>query len=463
MTAARDRVGPSAAFSQAASPRSIRGHLIDSLVGSAPTEIPLGRITHNPGNPREVLDEGYIAALGANMGQVGQIQPATVMTRLAFLVAHPEHQDEVPAEAEYVVLDGHCRLAAARSAGLSTLKITVDDSAAGTPEDILAAALSANHFRKDLTYIEEARALEALIAHHGSAAAVADLLGGRLNAGWISQRRALLALPQDVQDRVDAGEIPLEIARSAGRKDPEDQRAFIEARLSERHAAQAGKAKAKRGRAAAADRRASEASGGGGFYGVNNAGAEASGGSGFYGVNNAGAEGAGGGEFYGVNNRGAEGGEPGEFYGVNNAGVEGPEAAEFYGVNNTRAAGPGTGESSYGASDRGAEDVGVGVGEFYGVNNQGETGVSGGGEFYGVNNGDGAGQGVPEPRDAAGGDGPEDEAAPGAGWVHVRKLNRMPWTDGHKVADLVLAKMDEEQREVLMQRIIEARTASRPD
>ncbi|MGW1776690.1 ParB/RepB/Spo0J family partition protein [Streptomyces sp. NPDC002104] len=427
MTAARDRVGPSAAFSQAASPRSIRGHLIDSLVGSAPTEIPLGRITHNPGNPREVLDEGYIAALGANMGQVGQIQPATVMTRLAFLVSHPEHQDEVPAEAEYVVLDGHCRLAAARSAGLPTLKITVDDSAAGTPEDVLAAALSANHFRKDLTYIEEARALEALIAHHGSAAAVAELLGGRLNAGWISQRRALLALPQDVQDRVDAGEIPLEIARSAGRKDPEEQRAFIEARLSERHAGQAGKTKAKRGRAAAADRRA-EASGGGEFYGVNNRGAE----------------GGGPGEFYGVNNQGAEGGGPGEFYGVNNQGAEGGGPEEFYGVNNQAA-------------------EGGGPGEFYGVNNQGEAGVSGGGEFYGVNNGDGAGQGVPEPRDAVGGDDPEDEAAPGAGWVHVRKLNRMPWTDGHKVADLVLAKMDEEQREVLMQRIIEARTGSRPE
>ncbi|MCY0942890.1 ParB/RepB/Spo0J family partition protein [Streptomyces antarcticus] len=360
MTTARERVGPSAAFSQAASPRSIRGHLIDSLVGSAPTEVPLDRITYNPGNPREVLDEGYITALGANIGQVGQVQPATVMTRLAFLVAHPEHQHDVPADAEYVVLDGHCRLAAARSAGLPTLKITVDDSSAGTPEDILAAALSANHFRKDLTYIEEARALEALIAHHGSAAAVAELLGGRMNSGWISQRRALLALPQDVQDRVDSGEIPLEIARTAGRKDPEDQRAFIEARLSERHAAQAGKAKAKRGRAAAAERRAAEA--------------------------------VGGGEFYGVSNRSAANGEPGEFYGVSNAR-----------------------------------------------------------------------QGVPEPCEGVGGESPEDDSAPGADRAHAGTLDQMPWSDGHKVADLVLAKMGEAQREVLMRRLTEAWAASRPE
>ncbi|MER5570615.1 ParB N-terminal domain-containing protein [Streptomyces goshikiensis] len=414
MTAARDRVGPSAAFSQAASPRSIRGHLIDSLVGTAPTEAPLSKITHNPGNPRVILDEGYIVALGANMGQVGQIQPATVMTRLAFLVAHPEHQDDVPSDADYVVLDGHCRLAAARSAGLPTLKITVDDSSAGAPEDILAAALSANHFRKDLTYIEEARALEALIAHHGSAAAVAELLGGRLNSGWISQRRALLALPQDVQDRVDAGEIPLEIARTAGRKDPQEQRTFIEARLSERHAAQAGKAKAKRGRAAAAERRAGASERGEGFYGVSNAGEPGA-------------------------------GTPGEFYGVNNRGAAdgGPEGSE-------------------------------GAGEFYGVSNAGEPGAGTPGEFYGVNNAAAAGergQGVPEPREAASEEEPEsvrhpgeeDEDVPGTGWVHVGKLNRMPWTDGHKVADLVLAKMDTVQREVLVQRIIEARAESRPE
>ncbi|WP_073920812.1 ParB/RepB/Spo0J family partition protein [Streptomyces sp. CB00455] len=433
MTAARDRVGPSAAFSHAASPRSIRGHLIDSLVGSAPSEIPLDRITHNPGNPREVMDEGYVSALGANMGQVGQVQPATVMTRLAFLVAHPEYQDEVPADAEYVVLDGHCRLAAARSAGLPVLKVTVDDSSAGTPQDILAAALSANHFRKDLTYMEEARALEALVAHHGSAAAVAELLGGRLNSGWISQRRALLALPQDVQDRVDAGEIPLEIARSAGRKDPLEQRAFIEARLSERHAAKAGKAKTPRGRAAAAARRAD---------------ADASGGDEFYGVSDGPGGGVPGG-FYGVSNEAAAGGQPAEFYGVSNGAAEDGALDEFYGVSEGPGAAGGSSEPGgfYGVSNEGA---GGGVpGGFYGVSD--ESGAAGDGvaEFYGVSKAGAVG-------------GREDGALPGAGWVHVSELNRMPWSDGHKVADLVVARMDEAQLEVLLQRIIEARAASRP-
>ncbi|MFD9789496.1 ParB/RepB/Spo0J family partition protein [Streptomyces sp. NPDC059070] len=221
------------------------------MLGGVPTEASLEKVAPNPANPRESLDEEYIAQLAENMRQVGQIQPATVMTRVAFLIANPEYRDAVPTVADFVLLDGHCRLAAAKSAGLQRLKIAPDDSAAGTPEDILTAALSANHFRKDLSYIEEARALEVLVTYHGSASAVAEALGGKLNTSWISQRRALLALPEDIQERVDAREIPLEIARAAGHKDPQEQRAFVETKLAEREVARAQKAR-HRGRAATA-------------------------------------------------------------------------------------------------------------------------------------------------------------------------------------------------------------------
>jgi ParB family chromosome partitioning protein len=185
------------------------------------------------------------------MREVGQIQTATVMTRLAFLVAHPEHQDAVPADHEYVVIDGHCRLRAARKAGID-LRITVDDSSAGTREDLLAAALSANHFRKDLTPIEEAEAIEALVAFHGSAAAVVTVLGGAVNNSWISTRRALLKLPEPIQQRVAAKEVPIAIARKAGTLPREKQTAFVEAKMAEREAEQARKPKPVRGRAAAA-------------------------------------------------------------------------------------------------------------------------------------------------------------------------------------------------------------------
>ncbi|MER5852840.1 ParB/RepB/Spo0J family partition protein [Streptomyces sp. NPDC002012] len=248
---AAERTGPSAAFGSARTPRSTRGQIIDSVVGAPPASVSPALVAENPENPRREFDEEYLDSLARNMREVGQIQTATVMTRLAFLVAHPEHQEAVPTDHEYVVIDGHCRLRAARKAGID-LRITVDDSSAGTREDLLAAALSANHFRKDLTPIEEAEAIEALVAFHGSAAAVVTVLGGTVNDSWISTRRALLKLPEPIQQRVAAKEVPIAIARKAGTLPREEQTAFVEAKMAERKVEQARKPKPVRGRAAAA-------------------------------------------------------------------------------------------------------------------------------------------------------------------------------------------------------------------
>lgn len=251
---AAERTGPSAAFGSARAPRSTRGQIIDSVVGAPPASVSPDLVAENPENPRREFDEEYLDSLARNMREVGQIQTATVMTRLAFLVAHPEHQEAVPPGHEYVVIDGHCRLRAARKAGID-LRITVDDSSAGTREDLLAAALSANHFRKDLTPIEEAEAIEALVNFHGSAAAVVTVLGGAVNDSWISTRRALLKLPEPIQQRVAAKEVPIAIARKAGTLPREEQTAFVEAKMAEREAEQARKPKPVRGRAAAAGKK----------------------------------------------------------------------------------------------------------------------------------------------------------------------------------------------------------------
>ncbi|WP_327713229.1 ParB/RepB/Spo0J family partition protein (plasmid) [Streptomyces sp. NBC_00464] len=251
---AADRTGASAAFG-AAQTRSTRGQIIESVVGAAPTLISVDRVAENPGNPRQEFDKDYITQLAQNMREVGQVQTATVMSRLAFLVSHPEHKDAIPPDHEYVVIDGHCRLRAAREAGID-FRITVDDSSAGTREDLLAAALSANHFRKDLTPIEEAEAIEALVQFHGSASAVVSILGGAVNASWISTRRALLNLPEDIQQRVAEKQVPIEIARKAGSlKSAEDQTAYVETKMAERKVQQDQKPKAVRGRAAAAEKR----------------------------------------------------------------------------------------------------------------------------------------------------------------------------------------------------------------
>lgn len=252
---AAERAGASAAFGAARAPRSTRGQIIDSVVGTPPASVSPDLVAENPENPREEYDKVYITSLGQNMREVGQIQAATVMTRLAFLVSHPEHKEAIPSDREYVAIDGHCRLRAARQAGID-LRITVDDSPAGTREDLLAAALSANHFRKDLTPIEEAKAIEALVEFHGSAAAVVSVLGGAINDSWISTRRALLKLPDEIQQKVADKEVPIAIARKAGSlPSPEERTAYVDTAMAERAAAQAEKPKPVRGRAAAAAKR----------------------------------------------------------------------------------------------------------------------------------------------------------------------------------------------------------------
>lgn len=248
---AAERTGPSAAFNAARSPRSPRGQAINSVIGAAPVSVSPDVIAENPENPRRDFDPEYLEQLAQNMREVGQIQAVTVMSKLAYLVLHPEYKDVIPLDHEYVIIDGACRLRASRIAGID-LRIMVDNSTAGTPEDLLAAALSANHFRKDLTPIEEATALEALVKFHGSAAAVVAVLGGKLTDSWISTRRALLKLPEPVQDRVASKEIPVAVARKAATLPRPEQEPFIAAAMDERKAQKDAAPKAVRGRAAAA-------------------------------------------------------------------------------------------------------------------------------------------------------------------------------------------------------------------
>ncbi|MFD3883044.1 ParB/RepB/Spo0J family partition protein [Streptomyces microflavus] len=123
----------------------------------------------------------------------GQIQPVTVVRRAAFLLAHPG-QEDVLGEAEYVVIDGNRRLAAAIAADLDELRIDVNDVLATTAADILESALIANVHRVDVAPLDQANALKELVGVHGSQgmspSASARHLPGCLSAwpSWSSRR-----------------------------------------------------------------------------------------------------------------------------------------------------------------------------------------------------------------------------------------------------------------------------------
>ncbi|MFD6297964.1 ParB/RepB/Spo0J family partition protein [Streptomyces sp. NPDC060235] len=207
------------------SPRRVRtrAQIISGEGKRPPAAVELALLAHNPYNPREELTN--LEETAESLRARGQIQPVTVARRAAFLAAHPG-QEAALAEAEYVVIDGNRRLAAASLAGLEELRIDVNDGLAASAADILESALIANIHREDVAPLDQAKAIQELVKVHGSQGQVAKRLGK--TPPWVSQRLALLELTPELQEKVEAGELKVEPARRIGRLPKGEQAAEAE-------------------------------------------------------------------------------------------------------------------------------------------------------------------------------------------------------------------------------------------
>ncbi|GAA3126750.1 ParB/RepB/Spo0J family partition protein [Streptomyces goshikiensis] len=188
-----------------------------------PAAVPLSALAHNPFNPREELTD--IEETAASLRQRGQLQPVAVVRTAAFLAIHSDQKEQI-GEAEYVVIDGNRRLASAHKAGLTELRIDVNDGLATSAADILESALIANVHRVDVRPIDQANAIQELVSVHGTQSEVAKRLGK--TEGWVSQRLALLRLPDDLKDKVESGELPVREGRRIGRLPADRQHAEAE-------------------------------------------------------------------------------------------------------------------------------------------------------------------------------------------------------------------------------------------
>jgi ParB family chromosome partitioning protein len=187
------------------------------------------------------------------------------MNRDAYIKANPEREADLEPDTTHVVIDGSSRLAAAREAGLTSIKVMVSDDQGANSEEILESALVANIHRQDLEELDEARALQRLLAIHGSQTALAKRL--HRSQGWVSQRLALLSLTPELQDRV--GKEPIDLLRAVGSKPPEQQEAVLEALKEERARKEAERQERKRKKQTKTDAPATqEADGPKGYYGV---------------------------------------------------------------------------------------------------------------------------------------------------------------------------------------------------
>ncbi|MEZ3181845.1 ParB/RepB/Spo0J family partition protein [Streptomyces pimonensis] len=227
-----DTLGSAPAFGAARGARSSRRSLIDkAIAGEEPTataltELPVTLISDNPDNPRNHLRN--LDETVQSVREVGIIIPIAVATVEAYLRNRPDRAAELDAGAQYIVVDGHRRLEAARRVGMATIPVRVDNGRVATDEALLEAAFVANYHRDDMTDLEEAHALKSLVDYYGSQTKAAKRLGIPQNT--ISSKLSLLKLTPELQKDLVTGARKVEHVRNLGKLSPEEQRAKADER-----------------------------------------------------------------------------------------------------------------------------------------------------------------------------------------------------------------------------------------
>jgi ParB family chromosome partitioning protein len=156
----------------------------------------LERIVPDPNQPRKEFGQEAIDRLAESFKKYGQLQPIRVRWEAGL--------------AKWVVISGERRYRAAVQAGLDQVAcIFVEDEL--TPAEILQEQMIENCLREDLKPIEQAKAYRQLMDLYGwTAKQLGDEL--HISRATISRSLALLELPGDLQDQVDAGSVPASAA-----------------------------------------------------------------------------------------------------------------------------------------------------------------------------------------------------------------------------------------------------------
>lgn len=163
--------------------------------GSYFTEIPVGAITPNPKQPRQVFDEDELAELVESIKEVGLLQPVVVRPL---------------GDERFELVMGERRLRATKAAGLDSIPAIVRPT---DEHDLLRDALLENLHRAQLNPLEEAAAYQQMLDDFGC---TQEELARRIKRSrpQISNTIRLLRLPAPVQRRVAAGVLSAGHARA---------------------------------------------------------------------------------------------------------------------------------------------------------------------------------------------------------------------------------------------------------
>ena len=166
-----------------------------TVAGAYFAEIPVGAISPNPRQPRQVFEEEAMAELVHSVSEVGLLQPVVVRRT---------------GDAAYELIMGERRWRATREAGHDTIPAIVRQT---EDDDLLRDALLENLHRSQLNPLEEAAAYRQLLDDFGC---THDELATRLGRSrpQVSNTLRLLNLSPAVQRRVGAGVLSAGHARA---------------------------------------------------------------------------------------------------------------------------------------------------------------------------------------------------------------------------------------------------------
>src|ERR1700729_1811620 len=166
-----------------------------AIEGAYLEEVPLGAITPNPRQPRQVFDQDTLAELAASIEAVGLLQPG-VGRKLS--------------PGRYELIMGERRWRASQLAGIDVIPAIVRDT---SDDDLLRDALIENLHREQPNPLEEAAAYQQLLDDFS---ATHEELARRVGRSrpHISNTIRLLNLPAAVQKRVAAGVLSAGHARA---------------------------------------------------------------------------------------------------------------------------------------------------------------------------------------------------------------------------------------------------------
>ncbi len=186
---------PLTAAADLGQPHDAGTEIPSGIVGAYFEEVPVGAITPNPRQPRQVFDEETLEELASSIAAVGLLQPVVVRKVM------PGH---------YELVMGERRWRACELAGLSQIPAIIRET---SDDELLRDALIENLHREQLNPLEEAAAYQQLLDDFSATHEELARKIGR-SRPHISNTIRLLSLPAGVQKRVAAGVLSAGHARA---------------------------------------------------------------------------------------------------------------------------------------------------------------------------------------------------------------------------------------------------------